>query len=252
MAPLPLIKFKFHDIHCLLAVFVLFPMVVFCQDEGARGFYLLEADILKKGKAIYSENPQVSEIIPLLERADQALNEGPYSVTFKKKPAPSGDIQDAMMNGNNHTTWYFAQTIPLALYLGRTAQADSLAKIGLPMILDKMIAKDGSQPHELSKTRSWDYSVMNLEAMLIFAKAVEQVGVGIREALDFLAAHLNPNKNWEYEQLGVPNYGRLQHSLYMAGLKFREDKYIQLANGLRAEKGPFDYFELVYSLLTTE
>src|SRR5699024_2847290 len=120
-----------------------------------------------------------------------------------------------------HTTWYFAQTIPLALYLGRTAQADSLAKIGLPMILDKMIAKDGSQPHELSRTRSWDYSVMNLEAMLIFAKAVEQVGVdvwrlenkegvGIRKALDFLAAHLNPNKNWEYEQLGEPNYGRLQ------------------------------------------
>lgn len=410
MVPLSLIKFKFHDIHCLLAVFVLFPMVVFCQDEGARGFYLLEADILKKGKAIYAENPQVSEIIPLLERADQALNEGPYSVTFKKKPAPSGDIhdytsmgpywwpdstkedglpyirrdgeinpeyyeykdneqlgklipalktlsqafyftddekyakhgiflirkwfldpatkmnpnlnyaqgipgrtegrgigiidirhlgslpdiltlfshsvhweesyeremtawlqeyvdwlifskhgRDAMMNGNNHTTWYFAQTIPLALYLGRTAQADSLAKIGLPMILDKMIAKDGSQPHELSRTRSWDYSVMNLEAMLIFAKAVEQVGVdvwrlenkegvGIRKALDFLAAHLNPNKNWEYEQLGEPNYGRLQHSLYMAGLKFREDKYIQLANGLRAEKGPFDYFELVYSL----
>ena len=94
MVPLSSIKFKFHDIHCLLAVFVLTPMVVFCQDEGARGFYLLEGDILKKGKAIYAENPQVSEIIPLLERADQALNEGPYSVTFKKKPAPSGDIHD--------------------------------------------------------------------------------------------------------------------------------------------------------------
>jgi len=409
-----LIKFKFHYIHCLLGVFVFVPMVAFCQDEGAGDFYLLEADILEKGRTIYAENPQVSEIKPLLERADQALREGPYSVTFKKSPAPSGDIhdytsmgpywwpdstkedglpyirrdgevnpeyyqykdneqlgkllpalktlsqayyftedekyaehgihlirkwfldpttkmnpnlnyaqgipgrtegrgigiidirnlgslpdiltifshsahweeaderemiswldeyvdwlifskhgRDAMMNGNNHTTWYFAQTIPLALYLGRNAQADSLAKIGLPMILDKMIAKDGSQPHELSRTRSWDYSVMNLEAMFIFAKAGEHLGLdvwrlknkegaGIREALDFLAAYLDPKSNWEYEQLGEPNFGRLKHSLYIAGLKLQEDKYIQFANDLRAEKGPFDYFDLVYSLQTTK
>ena len=164
--------------------------------------------------------------------------------------------RDAMMNGNNHTTWYFAQVIPLVLYLERINQADSLAKIGLPMILDKMIAKDGSQPHELTRTKSWDYSVMNLEAMFIFAKACEHVGldiwqhkneegVGYREALDFLASYPSSGKTWEYEQIGGPNYGKLKHSLYVAALKYEDKKYLKLIDKLNASKGPFDYFDLV-------
>ena len=62
--------------------------------------------------------------------------------------------KDEAVHGNNHSTWYFAQTLPLAIYLGKDKIADSLAAVGIPLILDKMIAADGSQPLELDRTKS--------------------------------------------------------------------------------------------------
>jgi hypothetical protein len=87
--------------------------------------------------------------------------------------------KDEAVHGNNHTTWYFAQTIPLALYLGQNGRADSLAKAGLPLIFDEMIEKDGSQPKELSRTRSWDYSSMNLFGIMTYARACEKTGMDL-------------------------------------------------------------------------
>lgn len=51
--------------------------------------------------------------------------------------------KDEAVHGNNHTTWYFAQIVPLALYLDQKDRADSLAKAGLPLIIGEMIEKIG-------------------------------------------------------------------------------------------------------------
>lgn len=167
----------------------------------------------------------------------------------------SGHGKDEAIHGNNHTTWYFAQVVPLALYLGRMEQADSLAKAGLPLILEKMIAGDGSQPLELARTRSWDYSAMNLVGMFTFAKASEHVGmnvwemqndkgVGLRDALDFMIPYAKEEKDWEYEQIMDLDFEKLKSSLNIAAFKYQDKKYRKMAKHLNSGKGDFDYWDL--------
>jgi hypothetical protein len=77
--------------------------------------------------------------------------------------------KDEAVHGNNHSTWYYVQTIAMALFTEQDSLAQSLQQQGLPIIIDNQIEADGSQPRELARTRSWDYSTMNLLAAYYFA-----------------------------------------------------------------------------------
>jgi len=162
----------------------------------------------------------------------------------------SSNGKDEAVHGNNHTTWYFAQTLPLAIYVGQLELADSLASVGIPLILDRMIAADGSQPLELARTKSWDYSAMNLMGMMTFAKACEHLGrnlweqknaegVGIEEALAFLTPYATGQKPWEYDQISEFDGTKLQTPLHIGALKYSSQTYRNIAKRLPAKKVGF-------------
>jgi hypothetical protein len=164
--------------------------------------------------------------------------------------------KDEAVHGNNHTTWYFAQTIPLTLYLDQEKRADSLAKAGLPLIFDEMIEKDGAQPKELSRTRSWDYSSMNLFGIMTYARACEKTGMqlwfrenqkggSIRKALDFLNAYAGTRKEWPYEQIKDRDLGRLKTTLNIAAYKYQHKPYKKTADQLATKASSFNYWDLV-------
>lgn len=164
--------------------------------------------------------------------------------------------KDEAVHGNNHTTWYFAQTLPLAIYLGQDKRADSLVSVGIPLIIDEMIAEDGSQPLELARTKSWDYSSMNLLGIMSFARASEHLGrnlwdrkndkgVGIQDALDFMLPFATGEKTWEYDQISDFDGSKLQAALYLGALKYKEEKYLNLAKNLSAKNERFNYWDLV-------
>jgi len=70
--------------------------------------------------------------------------------------------RDESATANNHGTWYEAQLLALLLYTGR--QDDAKARFdNIKRRLASQIERDGRQPRELERTRSWHYSVMNLE-----------------------------------------------------------------------------------------
>lgn len=163
--------------------------------------------------------------------------------------------KDEAVHGNNHTTWYFAQVIPLTLYLGQNDRADSLARAGLPLILDEMIAPDGSQPKELARTRSWDYSAMNLLGIMTFAKASEEVGLdfwkyqnekggSIKKALDFMVPYVLEKKDWEHDQITKMEVEKLKTPLNIAALKYQNRRYKKLADQLFSEDFEFSYWDL--------
>ncbi|WP_439484214.1 alginate lyase family protein [Cyclobacterium plantarum] len=148
--------------------------------------------------------------------------------------------KDEAIHGNNHTTWYFAQAIPLALYVDQQETADSLARAGLPLIMDEMIEADGSQPKELARTRSWDYSAMNLLGIMSYAKAADHTGLdlwayenpkggSIRKALDFMVPYLDTGKDWPYEQIHDKNDARLAAPLSIAARVYQYKSYKRLA-----------------------
>ncbi|HEX8041149.1 MAG TPA: alginate lyase family protein, partial [Chryseosolibacter sp.] len=70
---------------------------------------------------------------------------------------------------NNHGTWYDVQVTALALFTWQ----DDIARQALLRARDERLAKhiepDGRQPAELARTRSWSYSVMNLQSFFTLA-----------------------------------------------------------------------------------
>jgi hypothetical protein len=113
---------------------------------------------------------------------------------------------------NNHRTWYAQQIASIALFLGRPELAAEVLRDAKDTITTQ-IANDGSQPKELSRTRSWHYSLFNLEAFFRLAALGERVGVdlwryeapdgcGIRKALDFLIPYAHRERPWPYQSLG--------------------------------------------------
>jgi hypothetical protein len=169
--------------------------------------------------------------------------------------------KDEAVHGNNHTTWYFAQVIPLTLYLGQNNRADSLAKSGAPLILEEMIAQDGSQPKELARTKSWDYSAMNLLGIMTFAQACEEIGVdfwnyknenggSIKKALDYLVPYVRGKMDWEHDQISKMEVEKLKTPLNIAALKYQNRSYKRLADQLAGVDPEFSYWDLVdYKML---
>jgi hypothetical protein len=113
---------------------------------------------------------------------------------------------------NNHGTYYDLLVSYLALYVGRPEQATDVLREGLTTRLEAHVSPDGSQPHELARTRSWDYSLMNLGGLIALAKLGAKVGVdgwrhtgpqgqSLHGAIAFMAAYLDPTKPWLTPQI---------------------------------------------------
>jgi hypothetical protein len=112
---------------------------------------------------------------------------------------------------NNHGTYYDVQVVDFALFVGNKDLARRQLEITKRRI-DSQIKPDGSQPHELTRTKSLGYSIMNLEGFFYLAQFADKLGVnlwdyrtnngaGLRQAYDFLKPYLKDPKSWPYEQI---------------------------------------------------
>lgn len=121
---------------------------------------------------------------------------------------------------NNHGVHYDAQVVSFALFSGR----DDIAKKQLETVTKKRIVEqimaDGKMPEELARTKSWNYSTMNLDGFITLAELGRPTGVdlwnfsgkdgrGIRRALEFLYPFVNASNEWKYQQIGGMDRTRL-------------------------------------------
>ena len=138
---------------------------------------------------------------------------------------------------NNHGSFYDAQVVSFALLLGRRSLAVEVLQAARQKRIATQIEADGRQPLELARTKSWNYSSFNLEAMMMLATLGERVGVdlwryqtsdgrGIRKALDFLLPFAFGERKWEYQQLGGVEPQILWPLLRRAAITY-SDKEIQ-------------------------
>ncbi|MCG6186211.1 alginate lyase family protein [Maribellus maritimus] len=147
---------------------------------------------------------------------------------------------------NNHGTWYDVQVVGIELMLGKT----KLAKTRLEQVKNKRIAlqiePDGSQPHELERTKSLGYSTMNLRGFIHLAKMGEkknvdlwnfetQDGRSIKKALNFLLPVAQSKNKWTYQQLGHLDDAieTLKINFQMAGSLFNEPDYVTVAKSIK-------------------
>ncbi|ODN78041.1 hypothetical protein L202_05124 [Cryptococcus amylolentus CBS 6039] len=119
---------------------------------------------------------------------------------------------------NNHGTFARQQIAGIAAYVGQNDLAAAMAQ-GAKAIVDSQIESDGSQPLELSRTRSWHYSCFNLVAHARLADIAHQVGVdlwgykgeqgqSILGAIDYLIPYASTDgETWPYKELSFIGYG---------------------------------------------
>ncbi len=115
---------------------------------------------------------------------------------------------------NNHANWYDYQVIGLLIYLNRLEEAQARAEAVKNRRIEKQIAIDGSQPEELSRTKSLSYSTMNLKAMVLVGALAQKLDIDLLQyktkegksylkAAKFLMPYVKGEKEWVHEQIST-------------------------------------------------
>jgi hypothetical protein len=150
---------------------------------------------------------------------------------------------------NNHGTWYSVQAIDFALFTGNGEKAKQLAE-GAKRRLDSQVTKEGKQPLELARTNALGYSTMNLRGWFELARLAEITGVDLwnyknangatlKTVLDWLIPFATGEKKWDYQQIGRYNKNEIYSILLLAGPKFNDSGYLDLANKIQKEGTPW-------------
>ena len=141
---------------------------------------------------------------------------------------------------NNHGSWYLAQTAAYALFVGDKEQVRKSVKLGRERIASQ-IEPDGRMPLELKRTKSYSYTLFNLNALLTLGEFGPAVGVdllayrtddgrSLRAALDYVAPYFQADKKWPGQQIQkIEHPDELLASLLRrAANAYREPKYEEM------------------------
>ena len=140
---------------------------------------------------------------------------------------------------NNHGTFYDAQVIALAFFVGDDTVARKFLRRATTERIPQQIEPNGIQPFELARTIAWHYHVFNLQAFYRLALFGERVGMDIwnfstrdgrslRATTDFLVPYVE-GKPWEYPQITPQEFGVAFFLMCQASVKLRDEKYYRAA-----------------------
>ena len=130
---------------------------------------------------------------------------------------------------NNHGTWYDAQAASIALFVGDTAFARELIDVSARRRVESHIAPDGTQPHEIARTRPLHYSLFNLEPYTQLAELGRHLGIdlwrhrsdtsgSIVDALRRVAPYTDPGMAWP-----KPDVAPIEHRSFLVPLRRAAD-----------------------------
>lgn len=148
---------------------------------------------------------------------------------------------------NNHGSFFDGQIVQLALMTGRRDLAIDVLEDAGPRRIAVQIEPDGSQPHELVRTKSLGYSRFNLEALCHLATLAEHAGIdlwrfetadgrSIRRAVDFLVPYVPAPARWPHEQISRLEPADFATILWRAAIVYRDPGYAALVSGFASDR----------------
>ena len=169
------------------------------------------------------------------KKEDQAGLEAWFAKYLEWMTTSKNGLDEAAAK-NNHGMYYDDQVVSFALFTGKTDFAKKQLEQVSKKRIEKQIESDGRMPLELERTKSWNYSNFNLEAMIRLAEMGGNVGIdlwtfqekdgsGIRRAMEFLYPFLNTENKWKYEQIEGFEPERLLPLLRRAARKYTDEKF---------------------------
>ncbi|QIA65450.1 hypothetical protein GT360_18085 [Vibrio astriarenae] len=172
-----------------------------------------------------------------------------------------GMLQDTRQN--NHATNYDYQVVGLQIYLNKRDEAATRVENAKFKRIAVQIASDGSQPHELERTKSVNYTVNNLWALARVADLGNRFldidlwsyesgeGSSLKKGYDFVVPYILGEKEWHWEQ--ITGGGAEQQLKNLATPMFRrtelllgEEIFYNVSDSFGFEKFD-DYDILVYA-----
>jgi len=103
------------------------------------------------------------------------------------------------------------------------------------------MAKDGSFPKELERTKPYGYALFNLDAMTTLCQIISDDennywnfntpdGRNMKKAVEFMYPFIKDKSTWTYQQdvMYWDDWPVRQPSLLFAGINYEEQKYIDL------------------------
>ena len=166
--------------------------------------------------------------------------------------------RDEAAAANNHGSWYLAQTAAYSLFTGDVATARKQAEAGKARIAAQL-EPDGRQPLELRRTKSYGYSLYNLDALLTLAELGRRVDVdlftyrtadgrSLRAAVDYLKPYFPSAKAWpnkQIEPVKSPDL-RLAGLLRRAAIGFHDPQYEKVLDQADPQELGSSRFQLLW------
>ncbi|MDK9738518.1 alginate lyase family protein [Vibrio sp. D404a] len=141
---------------------------------------------------------------------------------------------------NNHGTWYDYQVASIAYFIGNEPLAKQMVQKG-KMRIDTQFEKDGSQPHEIERTRAYHYHYFSLDPLVGMAQIGEKVDVdlwnytnkkggSLETGIQLMATYHDLSKEWPYTQKDERRRIERMTPLYLkAGVAMDKPEWVQLA-----------------------
>ncbi len=152
----------------------------------------------------------------------------------------SGGPKGEAASANNHGTWYDYQVASIAYFLGNEPLAKQMVQKG-KMRIDTQFEKDGSQPHEIERTRAYHYHYFSLDPLVGIAQIGDKVGVdlwhhtnpkggSLASGIQLMANYHDPAVTWPYTQKDKRRRVERMTPLYLkAGVALDRSDWIKLA-----------------------
>ena len=156
-----------------------------------------------------------------------------WFVTYTSWLLNSENGKSEQSQTNNHGTNYDLQVADFALFTGNMALAKHIINdITIPRI-DVQFTPEGAQPLELARTKSWDYTNMNLDAWVKLAILSNHIGTdlwhkegsegrGIKAAVNWLIPYASGQKPWTTEQIGPYEYGNMRFIMRKSNEQYKD------------------------------
>ncbi|MEA3288364.1 MAG: alginate lyase family protein [Candidatus Marinimicrobia bacterium] len=168
--------------------------------------------------------------------------------------------QQEFKRANNHGSWYDYQVLALSHFCDRTEETTILAESVLERRLEHQIEPTGEQLEELARTKSFNYSVFNIEALTHVAIYTQDYGIDLYQtkeenpllvqAIDFLLPYIVGDKPWPYKQISsiahsqekmifilARAYAHYKVPEYMSAIEILKNRFPQSRYNLTTRQG---------------